>query len=222
MFINYGNNSRLDALGFAPFGEVVNGLEVGNTRFVNLQKKLEIPSCIVKQRKTLRYKWEIINGFHWQTDKCQRKTHMILRWSILYKHAYNILCVSFLKLTSCQNPTHMVVVRWSNRWQRPHSTQPLESVSASTRTAMKPMAISGSGLYFTGWLFVNVPPYFHYQNEKRVAANQSYFFKKFSTLKSSSLAEHVFFLFIFVLKMVRNDWKVFSNKKPTGLFMVHL
>ena len=65
-------------------------------------------------------------------------------------HQYNLLCVSFLKLTSCQNPTHMVVVRWSNRWQRPHSTQPLESVSASTRTAMKPMAISGSGLYFTG------------------------------------------------------------------------
>ena len=65
-------------------------------------------------------------------------------------HQYNLLCVSFLKLPSCQNPTHMVVVRWSNRWQRPHSTQPLESVSASTRTAMKPMAISGSGLYFTG------------------------------------------------------------------------
>ena len=38
MFINYGNNSRLDALGFAPFGEVVNGLEVGNTRFANLQE----------------------------------------------------------------------------------------------------------------------------------------------------------------------------------------
>ena len=65
-------------------------------------------------------------------------------------HQYNLLCVSFLKLPSCQNPTHMVVVRWSNRWQRPHSTQPLESVSASTRTAMKPMAISGSGLYLTG------------------------------------------------------------------------
>ena len=131
-------------------------------------------------------------------------------------HQYNLLCVSFLKLTSCQNPTHMVVVRWSNRWQRPHSTQPLESVSASTRTAMKPMAISGSGLYFTGWLFVNVPPYFHYQNEKRVAANQSYFFKTFSMLKSSSLAEHVFFLFTFVLKMGRNDRKVFQIKNPPG------
>ena len=155
----------------------------GKYKICKFTKKLEIPSCIVKQRKTLHYKWEIINGFHWQTDKCQRKTHMILRWSILYKHAYNILCVSFLKLTSCQNPTHMVVVRWSNRWQRPHSTQPLESVSASTRAAMKPMAISGSGLYFTGWLFVNVPPYFHYQNEKRVAANQSYFSDIFNVKK---------------------------------------
>ena len=131
-------------------------------------------------------------------------------------HQYNLLCVSFLKLTSCQNPTHMVVVRWSNRWQRPHSTQPLESVSASTRAAMKLMAISGSGLYFTGWLFVNVTPYFHYQNEKRVAANQSYFFKTFSMLKSSSLAEHVFFLFTFVLKMGRNDRKVFQIKNPPG------
>merc|ERR1712080_692285 len=31
--INYGNNSRLDALGFAPFGEVVNGLEVAEAAF---------------------------------------------------------------------------------------------------------------------------------------------------------------------------------------------
>ena len=63
---------------------------------------------------------------------------------------------------------------------------------------------------------MNVPPYFHYQNEKRVAANQSYFFKTFSMLKSSSLAEHVFFLFIFVLKMGRNDRKVFQIKNPPG------
>ena len=31
----------------------------------------------------------------------------------------------------------------------------------------------------TGW-FLPVPPYFQYQNEKQVAANQDYFFKKFS------------------------------------------
>jgi len=28
IFINYGNNSRLDGMGFAPFGKVVQGLEV--------------------------------------------------------------------------------------------------------------------------------------------------------------------------------------------------
>merc|ERR1712088_555011 len=33
VFINYGNNSRLDALGFAPFGEVINGLVVAETAF---------------------------------------------------------------------------------------------------------------------------------------------------------------------------------------------
>merc|ERR1711899_574205 len=33
VFINYGNNSRLDALGFAPFGEVINGLEVAEAAF---------------------------------------------------------------------------------------------------------------------------------------------------------------------------------------------
>merc|ERR1712223_1784884 len=31
--ISYATNSRLDALGFAPFGEVVNGLEVAETAF---------------------------------------------------------------------------------------------------------------------------------------------------------------------------------------------
>ena len=40
-----------------------------------------------------------------------------------------------------------------------------------------------------------VPPDFQYQNEKPVAANQSYFFKKNSMSKSSSLAEQVFFHF---------------------------
>merc|ERR1712203_521858 len=33
LFINYGNNSRLDALGFAPFGKVINGLEVAEAAF---------------------------------------------------------------------------------------------------------------------------------------------------------------------------------------------
>ena len=33
VFINYSNNSRLDAQGFAPFGKVTRGLEVGSTRF---------------------------------------------------------------------------------------------------------------------------------------------------------------------------------------------
>ena len=52
MFINYGNNSRLDALGFAPFGEVVNGLEVGNTRFANLQKKWKFhPALLSNERR---------------------------------------------------------------------------------------------------------------------------------------------------------------------------
>ena len=116
-------------------------------------------------------------------------------------HQYNLLCVSFLKLPSCQNPTHMVVVRWSNRWQRPHSTQPLESVSASTRTAMKPMAISGSGLYFTG---CECSAIFSVPKWKTSCRQSELLFQKFSMLKSSSLAEHVFFLFIFGTE---NGWE---------------
>ena len=44
----------------------------------------------------------------------------------------------------------------------------------------------------TGCFFLTVPPDFQYQNEKQVAANQEYFFKKFLMQKSSSLAGQVF------------------------------
>ena len=33
---------------------------------------------------------------------------------------------------------------------------------------------------FPSWVFLTVPPYFQYQNEKQVADNKDYFFKKFS------------------------------------------
>ena len=40
--------------------------------------------------------------------------------------------------------------------------------------------------------FLTVASNFQNQNEKRVAANQNYFFNKFSMKKNSSLAEQVF------------------------------
>ena len=52
-------------------------------------------------------------------------------------------------------------------------------------------------------LFLTVPPDFQNQNEIQVAANQDYFFKKFSMQKSLSLAGQVFS--IFALKMGRNS-----------------
>jgi len=33
VFINYGNNSRLDGMGFAPFGQVISGMEVVDALF---------------------------------------------------------------------------------------------------------------------------------------------------------------------------------------------
>ena len=45
-------------------------------------------------------------------------------------------------------------------------------------------AVVGSGApvledTYTGCFFLTVPPEYQYQNEKQVAANQDYFFKKF-------------------------------------------
>jgi peptidyl-prolyl cis-trans isomerase A (cyclophilin A) len=39
LFINYGDNSRLDALGFAPFGEITEGLEVADKIFADYRER---------------------------------------------------------------------------------------------------------------------------------------------------------------------------------------
>ena len=38
LFINYGNNSRLDNDGFAPFGQVVEGMEVVDSIFAGYRE----------------------------------------------------------------------------------------------------------------------------------------------------------------------------------------
>ena len=60
-------------------------------------------------------------------------------------------------------------------------------------------------------LFLTVPPDFQCPNEKKVAANQDYFFKKISMQKSSSLAEQVFFSFWY--------WKLGGTVKKITLYV---